>query len=203
MALPQKQTLKDRWEILFAYAKLHPFLIGLVFLIGLQSRLVGHANINFPLSYMLIFAFASLFANLLVYLSLKKRQEFTTYQLDLMALLLIVPDLVIFTLVVLMGGGLDSPGFSFYAASIVVVSYLFSLKGLIFFTFFSNFLYAATIFGIYWGTLPYYQRLPYANPAYLHWSYFLPSLLTRHSLLFLIAFLSFYFRQLILKQKTH
>ena len=163
MDLEQKQTLinnirgiiRGRWIILVGAG-----------LLAVIQRPIGVSAVNISMSGVAAFVGAALLCNLLYSWYLKKGVQRSDWGVKITAVLQVVVDQVIYTVVVYMAGGIESISFFFFIIPILSATVLFSVTGILALAIFNVLLYISMIALEYFEIIPHFARYEFDTGVY-------------------------------------
>jgi len=127
--------------------------------IGILTKIFGTANINFPMSYMLLLVFAAVTYNLLPKVLLEKFHEFrNTPAVNFLSFAQFVFDLAVITVVIHFAGGIESISFIFYFFVIVSSSFIYKRTGIYAIALLAAIFYNLLIYSEYYGVIEHAYR---------------------------------------------
>jgi len=136
-------TIKARW-----------LYIAAMISVGFLTKIFGTANINFPISYMLLLVFAAAAYNLWPKILLEKFKKLDEIKaVHYLAFFQFSLDLTVITAVIHYAGGIESISFIFYFFVIVSASFIYKRLGIYLIALLSAILYNLLIYAEYYGII--------------------------------------------------
>lgn len=159
--ISQEEDIKNQIEIHRGIIKARWLLIFGLAALGFLLKITGHGESTLHPTYgqiLLLVALASAY-NLTYLLYLKRDLKCTLSGLRRLSFFQVTVDIIVFTAVVYLAGGIDASAFLYYMYPIIVASALYRTRGILYAVFLTTSLYALVI------GLEFYQVIPHF-PAY-------------------------------------